>query len=375
MQPIRLFSKRAMAESGARAEMAEILKPFWKTTPVPLDQWESMYGIRSGEYEVVEDISEAQLAVLPLCWNYYLHNRKVDEASRFIALARGAGVPILTYVMGDEGVRVPDGFDDVWVIRASGVGRDRRLRQIAQPVFFSDPLVELGMGESELLEARSGKGNRSRSSLPSVGFCGQASVRKGKVALDLARTQVRNWSHGLGLRIEEPQPLYSTALLRARALDSLQKSSRLHCNFILRERYRAGAKSEEERRKTTREFFDNMLYSDYVLCVRGGGNFSKRFYETLAMGAIPLLVDTDCVLPLDDCIEWDDHMVRVPMDQLGELENLLLAFHSGPKQLDRRQVALRSRTLWKERLTFGGFHRYALASILKGKKPTRSEGE
>lgn len=363
-----------MTESGARGEMAEILKPFWKTTPVPLEQWESMYGIRSGEYEVVEDISLAQVAVLPLCWNHYLQNRRVDEARRFIGVARGAGLPVLTYVMGDEGVRVPDGFDDVWVVRASGVGRDRRARQIAQPVFFSDPLIELGLGETALLEARSGKEPRSRNTVPSVGFCGQASVRKGKVVLDLARTQIRNWSHGLGLRIEEPQPLYSTALLRARALEFLQKSSRLRCNFILRERYRAGAKSEEDRRKTTREFFDNMLSSDYVLCVRGGGNFSKRFYETLAMGAVPLLVDTDCVLPLDDSIAWDDHIVRVPMSRLDSLEERLLAFHSSPAQMDRRQVALRSRRLWTEHLTFGGFHRSALASLLGGKGSERARG-
>ena len=36
-----------------------------------------------------------------------------------------------------------------------------------------------------------------------------------------------------------------------------------------------------------------------------------RFYETLAIGRIPVLIDTDCVLPLNNEIDWYKHCIIV----------------------------------------------------------------
>ena len=72
----------------------------------------------------------------------------------------------------------------------------------------------------------------------------------------------------------------------------------LTTNYILRSKYRAGVSREKDPFHPSRlEFVNNILGSDYTVCMRGGGNFSVRFYETLSLGRIPVFIDTDCLLP------------------------------------------------------------------------------
>jgi hypothetical protein len=47
----------------------------------------------------------------------------------------------------------------------------------------------------------------------------------------------------------------------------------------------------------TKEYNELLSKSDYVLCPRGLGNSSIRFYETLSSGATPILINTNSGLP------------------------------------------------------------------------------
>ena len=46
-----------------------------------------------------------------------------------------------------------------------------------------------------------------------------------------------------------------------------------------------------------KEYESSLGNSDYVLCPRGFGNTSIRFYESLSAGRIPILVDSGCKNP------------------------------------------------------------------------------
>ena len=52
-----------------------------------------------------------------------------------------------------------------------------------------------------------------------------------------------------------------------------------------------------------------MKNSHFNICNRGCGNFSYRFYQTLACGRIPILLYTDMILPFEEEIKWDDIIV------------------------------------------------------------------
>ena len=100
-----------------------------------------------------------------------------------------------------------------------------------------------------------------------------------------------------------------------------------------------------------------MLTSPYSLCVRGAGNYSARFYEALAMGRIPVLVNTDCILPLDDKINWKQHCIWVENNNLDSMIEKIDNFHRKVSEDEFRSLQNLNRQLWKEKLTYDGFYK------------------
>lgn len=84
---------------------------------------------------------------------------------------------------------------------------------------------------------------------------------------------------------------------------ALAKDPRIECNLILRGTFWGGKPNDPE---LFTAFVKNMEASEFNLCVRGRGNFSMRFYQTLSAGRIPVLLDTDMPLPFADQITWRD---------------------------------------------------------------------
>lgn len=79
--------------------------------------------------------------------------------------------------------------------------------------------------------------------------------------------------------------------------------------------------------RVRREYVTNTVESDYVLCARGVGNWSFRLYETLSLGRIPVFIDTDCVLPVEDHIDWRSLCVWVDRTEIGHIGEKIAAFH------------------------------------------------
>ena len=74
------------------------------------------------------------------------------------------------------------------------------------------------------------------------------------------------------------------------------------------------------------EYIDHLMRNDYILCPRGGGNYSHRVYETMAAGRIPVLIDTDLVMPFPDVIPWQEISVWVPLADIdGSMNTLLIS--------------------------------------------------
>lgn len=60
------------------------------------------------------------------------------------------------------------------------------------------------------------------------------------------------------------------------------------------------------------EFSKSLSGSDYVLCPRGFGNSTVRFYEVISSGATPILVDSGSELPLiSEYNFWDTNILKL----------------------------------------------------------------
>ena len=107
-----------------------------------------------------------------------------------------------------------------------------------------------------------------------------------------------------------------------------------------------------------------ILNSNYTVCMRGGGNFSVRFYETLALGRIPIFINTDCILPFDEMIKYKDYMVWVEESELPFINQKILDFHNSLNQEKFNELQVACRNLWQTYLTKDGFY-FHLADQLK----------
>ena len=69
-------------------------------------------------------------------------------------------------------------------------------------------------------------------------------------------------------------PSIDGTFLRHRALTQLEASPAVETSFVIRDQYFGGSiDNESTYAQVRREYIDNILESDYVLCVRGYGNF------------------------------------------------------------------------------------------------------
>jgi len=110
---------------------------------------------------------------------------------------------------------------------------------------------------------------------------------------------------------------------RKTMIDVVKNSKNLSNNFIIRNDFWGGKIWDHDIRQ---EYILNTLNSDFVICVRGAGNFSYRFYETLCLGKIPLILDTDMSFPFEDFINYDDKILKINRDDLKNIEDIVYNF-------------------------------------------------
>ena len=74
---------------------------------------------------------------------------------------------------------------------------------------------------------------------------------------------------------------------------------------------------EEDRGKELKdEYIDLLEDTAFPLCPRGKGLNSIRFFESLRLGRIPVLVADDTKLPLESMLNYDDFVIRVPEKEI-----------------------------------------------------------
>lgn len=97
--------------------------------------------------------------------------------------------------------------------------------------------------------------------------------------------------------------------LRAQAVQRLRAAhgTGVYAQFHVKEGFWGGKPHDPA---VVKDFDENMARAEFNLCLRGNGNWSMRLYQTLSAGRIPVIVDSDMVLPFEDRIDWSAICVR-----------------------------------------------------------------
>jgi hypothetical protein len=347
---VKVWSDRAYLVEDAPYVPA--LYPLWGKPPglerfVAWPEFADELVARGGELFQAAELEAADLAVFPLNWKRVARSQElVERAQEFAARARAAGKPLAVFFEGDSDEPVP--LEGATVLRTSLYRSRRRPREFALAAFHDDLLAYTG-GELPL---------REKAGRPVVGFCGWLYEEPPPRGL-AGRTRRALGDRRRRVLERRGEPLPQDVFVRSRALRALEAQDAVATNVVLREEGGGGAlypRLDRERWRVVRaEYVRNSVESDYVLCARGAGNWSWRFYETLSLGRIPVFVDTDCVLPYDFLLDWREHVVWVDRTELPRIGEQVAGFHERLSDAEFRDRQRACRRLWEDYLAPFGF--------------------
>lgn len=294
-------------------------------------------------YSLTENIEKSDIIILPLEYDFMLKYYK-KYLVLLIQQAKKFNKPIWIYSGGDFGVSIDD--KQIYNFRLSGFKSKLNEHTIILPSFVSDPYSKHLKGNFVPIE---------KEPLAKIGFVGHAKGGLLKLVKEFINFFSINIKRFVNIEYADYQPFYPSSIKRAKYLKYLHSISGIQTNFIFRDKYRAGIKIEEDKAETTKEFFKNIYENPYTFCMRGGGNFSVRFYETLAVGRIPVLLNTDCLLPLDNLINWQEHCVFLDESEYRSLGNKIVKFHNDLSDEEFVGLQKSNRKLWEDLLTRHSF--------------------
>jgi hypothetical protein len=255
-------------------------------------------------FEIVSEPALADFFLIP--YNFFHIKDRHEIINYFDSLARSYEKKILIFALGDssEFVSVSNSI----VFRTSQYRSVIKTNEVIIPAFVPDML----RGKSLVTLTKKEKAT--------VGFCGWAEFKtKGQ----RAKFFIKNMFLKFGPR---RQGIY----FRSKAISSLNSSNLVNTNFLIRSNHFGNRKTIiGDPLLVRREYVDNILNSDFVLSPKGDGNYSVRFYETLSLGRIPLLIDTDTPLPFEADLCYEEFILRISYKKINEIGKIVSDFYSG----------------------------------------------
>ena len=331
------------------------------------------YTEEGKQYLALADLADCDYIAFPYNYQGAFNNAAVKERlEAYVEFERQSGKPVLLFYPSDPEVnrlldQIP--FRNP-VIFASSIFRSTQPGNVhSMPTFIKDPLSDYGNRLAL----------RPKREKAVVGFCGFATplnVPWGKYRL---QEEVRLLLYRMKLLgVLGIDGFHAPRVL---ALKKLLHSDLVEPNFILRshsafhsEKGLFSKQADKNYLETfRREYFDNIVNSDYVVCGRGNGNFSYRLYETLALGRIPIFIDTDAALPFQDRIDWQKYCVWVGENQIRSIGRTVSDFHNRLDGKQFEQLQRDCRQLWEDYLRPEGFFREVVRELAEKAAPVYSQ--
>jgi len=330
---IKIFSDQKFVMAGI--PHIEMLYPFWgiATEYDIKDQQYDRYYLEGSKLFQITTPSDADFSVFPMDYRHVYDNPSLKEKfDKFCSLSEKHGLTVLIFFFHDSYEKID--IENSIIFRPSFFKSARNSNEFAMPAFCEDFIKKYNGGILGL---------DKKNIQPSVGFVGYAAPLSRTIFITAYRTLRR-----------KPPDLMNVSPIRRRSLKALSKCPDVQKNVILRNSY-FGGYNKKIRLKFKEEYIDNLFANDYTLCARGAGNFSSRFYETVSCGRIPLFINTDCVLPFDDEIDWKKYTVWVEEHQISDICEILREFHTDISNEEFEMLQKRNREIWEDYLSPEGF--------------------
>jgi hypothetical protein len=335
---LKIFSDLSLLKNGE--EPVSMLYPFLRTNP------EKLMNIMPNQYIAYSKVCEnffnfcplekSEIAVFPIPWEQVVFDkRKFGLFETFYDKVQNYGIPVVIFFLSDSDKPIP--IKNTIIFRTSLNQSTRKKNEFALPAWEENIIENYFSGNLQV---------RKKEKKPTLGFTGYAPEHS-------YLRDIYNWAESF-LGFKKPNK-GSFSNIRSEALKVFLKSDLTRNQFILRDVFWGTQADASKRKKEKEEFIANMIDSDYILCARGGGNFSFRFYETLSCGRIPLFINTDCVLPYDFEIDYKNYCVWIEEHELYQADKILHTFHENISDENFISLQRNCRMVWQKYLSTEGF--------------------
>jgi hypothetical protein len=139
---------------------------------------------------------------------------------------------------------------------------------------------------------------------------------------------------------------------RRKSLELIKYSDKIKCDFIIRKSFWAG---EIDKEKAILDFNENLKSNLFNFSSRGAGNFSYRFYEILSMGRIPILLNTDCVLPFEEFFDYSKNCLIINITEINKISEIICQYYQEKTKEDLLTLQLLNRKFYEDTLSPIGF--------------------
>jgi len=339
-----------------KGEPVELLIPFIGN----FDNENKLDSIRNGRFDKylskgkefleLTNIEECDVCLLPIFYDVTSNQKKFESSiAPFIEKVENSGKKILIFV-GHDVLKININVNKA-IIFNSAISKSKQPANVHPwPHFFEDFLEKYSDGNIH---------TRFKGEKAVVGFCGYAPPLNIKMGREKVVSVLKLWANYAGLLQKYPHKISHS--YRARAIIGLQKSNKIIQNFRLKSNFAFGpsglntgntGESNDDFRK---KFVENILESDYTLSIRGLGNNSVRFFETLCCGRIPVFVNTDSTLPFDNLIDWKSLCIWIEEEDIDRIADIVAEFHANISADEFAELQLKARKIWEDYLSPTGF--------------------
>ncbi|MFA6922795.1 MAG: exostosin family protein [Bacteroidales bacterium] len=297
-------------------------------------------------FELVHEPDNADFFILPINWEWLKALNLLEKSKFLINLANEKNKKIIVFYYDDDDKDI--GLENSIVFRTSlNKSKQRTANSInfAMPSWREDIKV-INFKDNYFLSKKEEK--------PKIGFRGCSQPID---ALEIFKKKLKNNINRVSYKISKKCLLhekwyYDGYKFRADALKILKNNDKINSDITITSMFGDKKLTMSQNKKM---FIDNIINNNYVLCTRGGGNYSYRFYETIICGRIPVFINTDCVLPYDFCIDWKKYVVWVEENEINKIDKILLDFHNSISDEEFLNLQLNIRKLYEEYISPSGF--------------------
>ena len=339
-----------------------MLYPFWGKNPeiegMPYNGQYNHYEEHGTQFFKMVNLRSCDYAIAPAHWENSEDSRRLihtlaDRAGTY-------GKSIIIFFLSDSDAKIP--IENSIIFRTSFYKSKRAKNEYAMPA-WSEDFLHRYMGGKVTPHPRGDK--------PCVGFCGLVETRYRALRRNFTVWRKRITDPTKAQEITKKRKGHQ---LRAQLISTLKQSKYIETDFIIRHQFVAGSRTPIEFQNARRIYVQNIANNLYTLCIRGDGNFSYRLYETLSSGRIPIFVDTDCVLPFDDMINWKKYCVWINQEEIPYISEKIADFHAEQTPDNLIEMQLQCRSLWEKWISPTSFFKKISQTLDSGNIFTNVKG-